>query len=61
MKIVFPGSFDPLTNGHKKIILKALRIFESVNILILNKSIRIQNQPAMEYLPLKRTSLELLS
>ena len=36
MKIVFPGSFDPLTNGHKKIILKALRIFESVNILILN-------------------------
>ena len=36
MKVVFPGSFDPLTNGHKNIILKTLKIFNSVDILILN-------------------------
>ena len=36
MKVIFPGSFDPLTNGHKNIILKALDIFDSVDIVILN-------------------------
>lgn len=36
MNVVFPGSFDPLTNGHKNIILKALDIFDSVDIVILN-------------------------
>lgn len=36
MKVVFPGSLDPLTIGHKKIILKALDIFGSINVVILN-------------------------
>ena len=36
MKVIFPGSFDPLTNGHKSIVLKALNIFDSVDIVILN-------------------------
>ncbi len=36
MKVIFPGSFDPLTNGHKNIILKALDIFGYVDIVILN-------------------------
>lgn len=36
MKVIFPGSFDPFTNGHKQIVLKALDIFESVDIVVLN-------------------------
>lgn len=36
MNVVFPGSFDPLTKGHKNIILKVLNIFDSVDIVILN-------------------------
>ena len=43
MKVIFPGSFDPLTNGHKSIVLKALNIFDSVDIVILNN---INKNPA---------------
>mgnify|MGYP000056693748 CR=1 FL=1 len=35
-KVVFPGSFDPITNGHKSIILKILDIFKSVDVVVLN-------------------------
>lgn len=39
MKIaVFPGSFDPLTNGHKDIVLRALPIFDKIIIAIGNNS-----------------------
>lgn len=36
MKVVFSGSFDPITNGHKSIILKILDIFKSVDVVVLN-------------------------
>lgn len=36
MKVVFPGSFDPITNGHEDIILRLLKLFKSVDIVILN-------------------------
>ncbi len=36
MKVVFPESFDPITNGHKSIILKILDIFKSVDVVVLN-------------------------
>ncbi|BFT66152.1 pantetheine-phosphate adenylyltransferase [Parvimonas parva] len=36
MKVVFPGSFDPITIGHKSIILKILDIFKSVDVVVLN-------------------------
>jgi len=35
MKIaVFPGSFDPITNGHIDIIKKALKLFDKIYVLI---------------------------
>ncbi|NMM50548.1 pantetheine-phosphate adenylyltransferase [Marinigracilibium pacificum] len=31
---IFPGSFDPFTNGHKDIVLRSLKIFDIVVIAI---------------------------
>lgn len=37
MKIaLIPGSFDPITNGHKNIIEKSLKLFDKVVIAIAN-------------------------
>ena len=33
---IYPGSFDPITNGHLDIIKRSIRIFDKVNIAILN-------------------------
>ena len=32
---VFPGSFDPLTNGHVDIILRCARLFERILVAVL--------------------------
>ena len=32
---VFPGSFDPLTNGHVDIILRSARLFEQIVVAVL--------------------------
>jgi pantetheine-phosphate adenylyltransferase len=32
---VFPGSFDPITNGHLDIIARGLRVFDRVRVAIL--------------------------
>lgn len=38
-KAVFPGSFDPITNGHLNIIQRASKLFDQVDILIaVNKN-----------------------
>ncbi|MDR2083621.1 MAG: pantetheine-phosphate adenylyltransferase [Bacteroidales bacterium] len=31
---VFPGSFDPITQGHEAIILRALRIFDEIIVAV---------------------------
>ncbi len=35
---VVPGSFDPITNGHLDIITRAAKVFEQVNVVIMNNS-----------------------
>ncbi|HEV8316248.1 MAG TPA: adenylyltransferase/cytidyltransferase family protein, partial [Vicinamibacterales bacterium] len=32
---IFPGSFDPLTNGHVDIILRGVHLFERIVVAIL--------------------------
>lgn len=38
MKIAYPGTFDPITNGHLDIIERAASKFEEVVVLVLNNS-----------------------
>ena len=35
MHVVYPGSFDPLTNGHMDVIQRASRLFAKVTVAIL--------------------------
>lgn len=35
---VYPGTFDPITNGHLDIIKRSLRIFKSINVLLARNS-----------------------
>ena len=32
---IFPGSFDPLTNGHVDIILRSAHLFERIIVAVL--------------------------
>jgi len=32
---IFPGSFDPLTNGHVDIVLRSVHLFERVQVAVL--------------------------
>jgi len=34
MKVIFPGSFDPPTNGHLNVIERASRVFDEVEVVI---------------------------
>lgn len=34
--VIFPGSFDPLTNGHRDIVQRALSIFDKVIVGVLS-------------------------
>jgi len=38
MKAVYPGSFDPLTNGHLDIIKRAARLFDPLIVAVLGNS-----------------------
>ena len=38
MKVVYPGSFDPVTNGHMDIIERAAKMFDEVIVAVLRNS-----------------------
>lgn len=35
-RVVYPGSFDPVTNGHLNIIKRAVKIFDEVIVAVFN-------------------------
>src|SRR5690349_124650 len=35
---IYPGSFDPLTNGHLSIIHRGLKVFDRLIVAVLNNS-----------------------
>jgi len=38
---VYPGTFDPITNGHLSIVNRALKIFDKLVIAILNNPLKV--------------------
>ena len=40
---IYPGSFDPLTNGHVDIVLRASNLFDKIIILVANNSNKNNN------------------
>ncbi|MDD3803778.1 MAG: pantetheine-phosphate adenylyltransferase [bacterium] len=34
MKVIYPGTFDPITNGHIDIIKRGINLFEEVTLLV---------------------------
>ena len=37
-KVLFPGSFDPITNGHMDIIRRAANVFDEIVVAVLTNS-----------------------
>ncbi len=43
MNAVFPGSFDPITNGHLDVLERASRIFERVTVTVMHNARKTGN------------------
>ena len=57
---VYPGSFDPLTNGHLDIITRASKMFDKVIVGVLNNSSKAPSFTAEERVDfIKRTTKHL--
>ena len=39
-KAIYPGSFDPITNGHIDILKRSLKVFDEVVVLIAENSLK---------------------
>ena len=38
-KVIYPGSFDPLTNGHLDIIIRTSKIFDTVIVAVAKENV----------------------
>ncbi len=54
---VYPGSFDPITNGHLDVILRAAHMFDRLVVAVLNNSSKKPVFTAQERVELIRQSL----
>lgn len=36
MEVIYPGTFDPITNGHMDILKRAMEVFDKVTVLVSN-------------------------
>ncbi|HOW27217.1 MAG TPA: pantetheine-phosphate adenylyltransferase [Elusimicrobiota bacterium] len=55
---VYPGSFDPITNGHLDIIRRALRIFDGLIVAVAHNPQKKPHLPTSVRLDLLRNSLQ---
>jgi len=58
MRIVYPGTFDPLTLGHLDIIRRASSIFSEIEVAVVTRSLKTLCFPVEERVGLLRESLE---
>jgi pantetheine-phosphate adenylyltransferase len=54
---VYPGSFDPITNGHLDVIARASRVFDRVIVAVLGNPRKSPLLPAEERVAVIRASL----
>lgn len=52
---IYPGSFDPLTNGHTDVVRRSLKIFDQVVVAVLENPSKITLFSVAERLQLIRT------
>lgn len=55
-KAVYPGSFDPLTNGHLEILKRALKAFDEVILLLAVNPDKTSNFSVQERLEMMKES-----
>jgi pantetheine-phosphate adenylyltransferase len=56
-KALYPGSFDPITNGHVDIIQRLVPLFDELTVLVANSSDKTYLFSAEERLELAKKSL----
>ena len=61
MKILYPGTFDPLTNGHLDLIQRAEKLFGNVVVAVLENTNKIPTFDLEKRILQIRTSLSHLS
>jgi pantetheine-phosphate adenylyltransferase len=60
-KAIYPGSFDPMTNGHMDILIRSLKIFDQVTVLVAGSSRKQSLLTTSERIELLRDSVAHLS
>lgn len=55
---VYPGSFDPVTNGHLDIVGRALRVFDRVIVAVLDNPVKSKSFTVEERVAMLRASLK---
>ncbi len=55
---VYPGSFDPITNGHMDLIQRALKIFDRIIVAVANNTFKQSLFTIEERVEMVRISLE---
>ena len=55
---IYPGSFDPITNGHLDIIERGLKLFDKIIVAVLNNRAKTPLFSVEERLDLLRVSLK---
>jgi len=55
---VYPGSFDPVTNGHLDVVARALAVFDRVIVAVLANPRKTPLLPAAERVAVLRAAIE---
>ena len=58
MKAIYPGSFDPVTNGHVDVIKRITNLFDEVIVAVLNNHSKEEFIPLNERLKLVKEVIE---
>ena len=58
MKVLYPGSFDPITNGHVDVIKRISKLFDEVIIAVLCNQAKDEFVPLQDRLQLVKESIE---